>query len=158
MNDVQPDELSDNLIESNHVENCVSVFPQTIKLINSNEIMKRRKIKAVLRFHKPNKTKEPEHFCHHLLMLYFPWRKENELGGLDQLYSTKVREATICNVVENNRVMFEPNADAVDIALQVFNENPNRHMYSYDVMNDQENDDLMEERNNEGDDEWHEQL
>ena len=76
-NDVQPNVLSDDLVESNHVSNCESVLPPlTIKLNNGQETMKRRKIKAVLRFHTPSKAKEPEKFYHHLLMLYFPWRNE----------------------------------------------------------------------------------
>ena len=35
------------------------------------EIMKCRKIKAFIRYHTPNKRKEPEKYFHHLLMLYF---------------------------------------------------------------------------------------
>ena len=42
--------------------------------------------------------------------------------NMNVLYSTKLQEGTVCNVVEKNRVMFEPNADAVDIALQMFKE------------------------------------
>ena len=53
--DVQPNVLSD-LVESNHISNCESVLPPlTIKLNNGQETMKRRKIKVVLRFHKPSK-------------------------------------------------------------------------------------------------------
>lgn len=50
-NDVQPNVLSDDLVESNHISNCESVLPPTIKLKNGQETMKRRKIKAVIRFH-----------------------------------------------------------------------------------------------------------
>ena len=86
-NDVQPNVLSDDLVESNHICKCESVLPPlTIKLNNGQETMKRRKIKAVIRFHTPTKAKEPEKFYHHLLMLYFPWRKETDLLGDDQLY------------------------------------------------------------------------
>ena len=49
--------------------------------MNSGESMKRRKVKAVIRFHTPHKRKEPELFFHHLLMLYYPWRDEATLLG-----------------------------------------------------------------------------
>ena len=86
-NDVQPNVLSEDLVESNHVSNdCESIFsPLNIKLKNGRETMKCRKIKAVIRFHTPSKVKEPEKFYHHLLMLYFPWRKESDLLGEDEL-------------------------------------------------------------------------
>ena len=85
-NDVQPNVLSDDLIQSNNISNCELVLPPIIKLSNTQETMKCRKIKAVIRFHTPSKIKEPEKFYHHLLMLYFPWRKETDLLGDDQLY------------------------------------------------------------------------
>ena len=50
-----------------------------IKLINTNEYMKCRNVKAVLRYHTPNKTKEPESYFHHLLILYYPWRDKSNL-------------------------------------------------------------------------------
>jgi len=40
-NDVQPNMLSDDLIESNDISNCESVLPPTIKLNNRRETMKR---------------------------------------------------------------------------------------------------------------------
>ena len=145
--------LSDDLIESNHISNCESVYPPTIKLNNGRETMKRRKIKAVIRFHTPSKVKEPDKFYHHLLMLYFPWRKETDLLGDDQLYSTKFQEAEVFSKVETNRRTFEPNAEAIDIALQMVRENRVRDFQSYDPINDQENDDLTTEAINNIDDE-----
>ena len=38
--------------------------------MNNNETMKCRKVKAVIRYLRPNKRKQPEWFFHHLLMLY----------------------------------------------------------------------------------------
>lgn len=153
-NDVQPDVLSDNLIESNHISNCESVLPPlTIKLNNGQETMKHHKIKAVIRFHTPSKAKEPEKFYHHLLMLYFPWRKETDLLGDDQLYSTKFQEPEVFSKVETNRRMFEPNAEATDAALQMVRENRLRDFQSYDRINEQENDALSAEAMNSIDDE-----
>ena len=115
--------------------------------------MKRRKIKAVLRFQIYSKAKELEKFYHHLLMLYFPWRKETVLLGDDQLYSTKFQEPEVLSKVETNRRIFEPNADAIDMALQMVRENRVRDLQSYDPINDQENDDLSREAMNSIDDE-----
>ena len=108
MNDVQPNVLSDDLVESNYVSNCESIFPpMNIKLNNGEETMKRRKIKAVIRFHTPSKAKEPEKFYHHLLMLYFPWQKEIDLLGDDNLYSTKFEESEVFSKVDANRRIFD---------------------------------------------------
>ena len=144
-NDVQPNVLSDDLIESNHISNCESVLPPSIKLNKGRETMKCHKIKAVMRFHIPSKPKEPEKFYHHLLMLYFPWRKETDLLGDDQLYSTKFQEHKVFSKVETNRRTFEPNAEAIDTALQMIREDRVRDFQSYDPINDQENEDLTTE-------------
>ena len=76
--DAQPDVLTDDVIESQHTQSSidgtdVQLLPNKIRLLITNEIMKRRKVKAVTRFHTPSKRKEPEKYFHHLLMLYFPW-------------------------------------------------------------------------------------
>ena len=152
-----PDEFN-NLIESNHISNCESVLPPTIKLNNGQETMKRRKIKAVIRFHTPIRVKEPEKFYHHLLMLYFPWRKETDLLGDDQLYSTKFQEAEVFSKIQTNRRMFEPNAEAIESALQMVRENRVKDLQSYDPINDQENDDLSREAMNNIDDECDDDL
>ena len=141
-NDVQPNVLSDDLVESQYVQASDLILPKTIELINSKEIMNCRKIKAVIRFH-----------YHHLLMLYLPWRKETELQGPNQLFGTKYYESSVKTIVDKNREIFELNAEAINIALQAFSENPTRHVHSYDVLNDQENDDLSSEvRDNVDDD------
>ena len=157
-NDVQPNVLSDDLVESNHISNCESVLPPTIKLNNEQETMKCRKIKAVIRFHTPSKAKEPEKFYHHLLMLYFPWRKESDLLGDDQLYSTKFQEPDVFSKLETNRRTFEPNAEAIDTALQMVRESRVRDLRSYDPINDQENDDLSREAMSNIDDECDDDL
>ena len=148
-NDVQPIVLCDDVVESNHVSNCESIFPPlNIKLNNGQETMKRCKIKAAIRFHTPNRAKEPEKFYHHLLMLYFPWRKETDLLADDHLYLTKFEESEVFSKVEENRRTFEPNAEAIDIGLQMVSENRVRDFQSYDPINDQENEDLSNEAMN----------
>ena len=67
-NDAQPDVLTDNVIESQHVDSSTDVgLPHKIRLLNTNEVMKCRKVKAVIRFHTPSKRKDPEKYFHHLL-------------------------------------------------------------------------------------------
>ena len=85
--------------------------------MNSHEIMKCRNVRAVLRYHKPNKTKEPEQYFHHLLLLYYPWRDENGLLDTDQTYTSKFYESGVQTVVEKNRENFETDVDAVTEAL-----------------------------------------
>ena len=89
------DVLSDDVIESNNVKNHSTELPDRIKLLNAKEVIKCRKIKAVIRYHTPNKRKEPEKYFHHLLMLCFPWRDEQELLGQDQTYISKFYEPDV---------------------------------------------------------------
>ena len=68
-------------------------LPSKMKLMNKNEYMKCRKVQAVIRYHIPNKRKEPELYFHHLLMLYFPWRNETELLSSDQTLYIQILQA-----------------------------------------------------------------
>ena len=145
--DAQPEILTHDAIEL-YVQldtntDLSSQLPPRIKLINSNEIMKCRKIRAVVRYHTPNKTKEPENYFHHLLMLYYPWHNEDTLVGSEQTYASKFNEPEVQAVVEKNRALFEPDADAISEALEAFRNNEGTSiLHSFDSLNDQENDDL----------------
>ena len=143
--DSQPDVLNDDLLEAHNltkeIEQCL---PPKIKLMNKNEYMKCRKIKAVLRYHTPNKAKEPELYFHHLLMLYFPWRDETDLLSSDQTYMSKFYEPDVQTIVERNRSLFESDADAIKDALEAMRNNEGNFIHSYDSINDQENSDLRE--------------
>ena len=114
--------------------------------MNTNEVMNCRKVKAVIRYHRPNKTKEPELYFHHLLMLNYPWRDERSLLGSDQTYASKFYDHKVQAVVEQNRNNFEPDADAVTEALEFLRNNQSNIIHSScDSMNDQENADLQSE-------------
>ena len=144
--DAQPEVLTDDVIELHH--NCDPDMspPDKIRLMNTHEVMKCRKVKAVIRYHKPNKAKEPELYFHHLLMLYYPWRDETSLLGSDQTYASKFYDHEVQAVVERNRENFEPDADAVAEALDFLRNNQGNIIHSsYDSMNDQENADLQSE-------------
>lgn len=92
-NDAQPNVLTDEVIHTQHSILQNISLPSQITLMNTKDRMKCRKVKAVIRYHTPNKTKEPERYFHHLLMLYYPWRNESDLMGADQSYGTKFYEA-----------------------------------------------------------------
>ena len=76
--DAQPEVLTDDIIAQLNVttNDHLLSLPKNIRLMNGKEVMKCRRVKAVIRYHTPNKTKEPERYFHHLLMLYHPWRQE----------------------------------------------------------------------------------
>ena len=61
--DAQPDVLTDSVAETQHtVRGSAAKFPNKRRLININEITKCIKIGAVIRFHTPNKHKNPKRF------------------------------------------------------------------------------------------------
>ena len=117
--------------------------------MNTNEKMKQRKIKAVIGYHKPNKHKEPELYFCHLLMLYYPWRHEGTLLDSDDTYVSKFYETNVKNIVEHNREMFEPDAEAVTEALEWLRNNQNDIIHSCDSFGDQENEDIQLEAQDE---------
>ena len=74
--DAQPEVLTDDIIAQLNVStnDDTPSLPKNIRLMNGKEVMNCRKVKAVIRYHIPNKKKEPERYDHHLLFLYHPWR------------------------------------------------------------------------------------
>ena len=131
-------------VQSSTNTDVTTLLPPKIKILNTNEVMKCRKTKAVVRYHTPNKTKEPEKYFHHLLMLYYPWRNEDSLLGTEQTYASKFYDFEVQTVVEQNRTTFEPDADAVSGALEALRESEgNNLVHSFDSLNDQENEDLQ---------------
>ena len=117
--------------------------------INENKRkMKCRKVKAKIRYQTPNKTKEPERYFHHLLMLYYPWRNESDLMATDQSYASKFSEPNVQDVVELNRSVFKPDADTVTEAMENLRNNQGNIINSFDPINDQKNSDLQTETQN----------
>ena len=118
--DYQPDELDDNLIKNNHKE-CS--YPKQIKLMNSGEKMRCRKVRTILRYHVPNEVLCPEKFAHHVLLFFYPFRDERELlSGFPPMYQNKLHEQGVQDVVNNNKIKFELHGDLVDRAYLRFNE------------------------------------
>lgn len=69
--------------------------------------MHRRKFQAVLRTHTFSLQKEPEQHFHSILLLYYPWRHEDELMGEDGTYESKFSEAI--DVINANRQGYKKN-------------------------------------------------
>lgn len=105
--------------------------------------MKRRKSKSVVHYHTSNKIKESEKYFQHLLMLYYPWWNEDTLSGHEQTHASKIYEPEVQAVVEQNKAIFKPDADAVSEVLEApKNNESNNIVHSFDSFNDQENHDL----------------
>ena len=72
LNDSQPRVLVDDDIES------PLSYPKLILLMRSKDKMRCRWVKNLLRYHTPNANLNPEEHAHHLLMLFHPFRNEQE--------------------------------------------------------------------------------
>ena len=99
-NDSQPEELIDKLIETNHL---ISSSYSEVLVLSSGEKLHYYKVKLVLRYHVPNKFKDPEDYAHHLLFMFYPFRDECELKvGQPSSYSSKLSEPGILEIVNNS--------------------------------------------------------
>ena len=74
-NDSQPKELSDKFMEENHEANNNNSYPKRITL-STGEKLVHLKVDFVLRYHVPNKHKDPEPYAHQLLFMFYPFRSE----------------------------------------------------------------------------------
>ena len=142
INDCQPIVLSDLIIEQNH-EN--SVLPKVIPLMTNKESLKCRKVQKVLRYFKPNKHKYPEKYAHHLLMLFFPFRDEQCDFKIDGSYCNKLSDPLVLDIVNKNKIIFEPNSASIENALRTYREDLE---LNFDAYAQQENEHVVEEISN----------
>ena len=117
-NDSQPIELDDQVLNENH--NILLDYPRNLMLLNS-EKMRARKVRKVLRFYEPTKLKDPEGYAHHLLMFYFPYRNESNLLT-ENSYIETLKNDHVRQVVESNKLIFEPYSEMIDDAFLNFRE------------------------------------
>ena len=155
-NDNQPIVLTDQILEDQQPTH--GRLPVKIPVMSKKETMTCRKVKAVLRFHTPNETTEPEKYCHHLLMLYFPWRKESDLIGPEGTYAPRLHDAYVRQTVNMKQIVFEPYAEAVDEALEYICNNPQCELFgeTFDAFAEQENSYLHNELPNNNPENLHE--
>ena len=82
------------------------------------------KVRRILRYHMSNKLLSPEKSAHHVMLLFFPFRDEKQLlSSCTPLYQNKLPEQWVQDVVNRNKIKFEPYGDFVDKAFSQFNEN-----------------------------------
>ena len=113
-NDSQPEVLTEECSRQNN--DVTTDLPNRIPLMSSSEMLKCRKVKQVLRYHVPSKNLHPEKFSHHLLFLFYPFRDENDLK-LNGSYCEKLAIKEVIDVVNQNKLFFEPDSDKIDQAL-----------------------------------------
>ena len=111
-NDSLPVVLHQELMEQGHVLE----YPSFIPLMNSNDKLKCRKVRAVLRYPPQNKNLHPEKYAHHLLMCYYPFRSEDELKL--GTYTAKLFQPGVLEIINTNKIIVEPFGEMVDEALQ----------------------------------------
>ena len=109
-NNFQSDNLPDP-IDTN--DNKLIEFPKLIKLSAWGEILSRRNRKIVLRYHKPNKEIHPEKYVHFLLILFYPFTDEKQLG-INESYVSKLNEENVWEIINQNKQTFEQNSDLID--------------------------------------------
>ena len=108
--DSQPNELGEELLES-YEENCH--LPKVIPLMSLSEKLQLRTVKQVLRYHVPNEQLYPEKYAHHLLYLFYPFRREEDLKH-NGSYCSKLAVDEVLEVVNVNRKVFEPHEQEIN--------------------------------------------
>ena len=147
VNDCQPEVLIDELVEVNH---NVNNYPTSIPLMNSKEKLKCRKVKNVLRYHVPNRHRKPEKYSHHMLFMFYPFRKEEELKSLETgLYMDKLLDEDVLTIVNRNKEIIEPYGEMVDEAIRDYRDDA---ISNQDAYAQQENDDVQNQIRNSDDD------
>ena len=144
----------DENIENGHPDRN---YPDRIKLIGGT-FMKKRKRCAVIRFHKPKRDKDAEDYCRTMLMLYYPWRKEeNDLKGESNLYSVQLEK--VSEIVSENERNYTVDGEKIEEALDDLRTfGPPEHAWSGIVSNleaekaQEEIEGIRSERTLEGDD------
>ena len=132
--------LHDKLSEANH--STTDSYPDVL-ILSSGERLHYRKVELVLRYHLPNKFKDPEGYAHHLLLMFCSFRDECELKvGRPSSYSSKLSEPGVIEVINNNKSLVEPHSDLVNDAFLNYRSNISP---SWDPFSQQENDNVENE-------------
>ena len=76
-----------------------------------------RNQRLALRYYTPNKYFHPEKFAYHLLLLSYPFLKENDLFSLDQTCSGILLDPKVCAIFDENKQLFEPISELNDTLL-----------------------------------------
>ncbi|XP_053383841.1 uncharacterized protein LOC123535686 [Mercenaria mercenaria] len=107
-------------IEPNSEEDANDTDESTdiIHLKNDLGTMKRRKKKAVLRYHHKSVLKEPEEYFYSQLLLFLPWISEEtdllSASSYELFYNESV------DIIEQNRAEVEHHSEIISMALEQF--------------------------------------
>ena len=115
-NDSQLVVLDDELIESQHSD---FHYNKTIHFMSSKQKLKRRKVRAVLRYHVPNANRNAEGYAHHMLFSFYPFRDKEDLKhpSFSGTYLEKLQNPEVIDMVHRNTKIMEPFSKFVDAAL-----------------------------------------
>lgn len=79
--------------------------------------MKKRNKPCIVRYHKFSENQEEERYCHHMLMLYLPWRnEETNLKNNHLTYADHYH--TISDQIESKRIALESFTEIIENALE----------------------------------------
>ena len=107
--------MINHLFGANH--STTDSYPDLF-ILYSGERLHYRKVELVLRYHVPNKVKDPEGYAHHLLFIFYLHRDECELKvGQPSSYSSKLSEPEVIEVISNNKSLVEPCSDLLNDAF-----------------------------------------
>ena len=126
-NHTQPD-----ILQNDDITAVLCPYPKSLPLMSSKEKLRRRNVKRIVRYHTPNQLVNLEAYAHHLLMLFYPFRKETYLLSCsDSSYVTMLNSKDILAKVNYNKQIFDPWGDAVDFVLmnKLF-KHKNRHLFT----------------------------
>ena len=115
--------------------------------------MKCRKVKAVIRYHTPNKKKSLKNFFITSLCCTSRGVMSGSSLVKDQTYISKFYEPDVQTIVQGNKEMFEPHGDAINEALESLRNFDGIPTRSFDPINDQENEDIRQRFPDDSDDE-----
>ena len=84
--------------------------------MSSNEKLKCRTVRAILRYHEPNPGKYSKKYANHLLFTFYPFCNEDNLK-LDGSYFAKLQQSGVLDTINLNRQKLNPYSEFVNNAL-----------------------------------------
>ena len=116
------DDFPGSEAEEDPTEEKLEALPKTIQLKTTKQKLKRRVKPAIIRTHQYSQLQQEEEFYHSKLLLYLPWRNEdNDLKGEDGTFKSKF--ITEVDEFTTKMTEYEPNAQEYNKAVQNLMEN-----------------------------------
>ena len=117
--DSQPIELTEELLEESLPSS--NLYPKVLPIMGSNEKLYCRKVPFVLRYYVPSTYKYPEKYAYHILILFYPFRKEFELNSRNNLtYTEKLFDNEVLDIVNFNVAQIESYGELLHSAFSQF--------------------------------------